>query len=101
LFRVIEEERPTPLPLVTCGPQEATCANGECIPRSKVCDRVFDCSDNSDEKNCRDVGVGCQPNEFECNNTRCILKTWRCDSDDDCGDGSDEKFCSTNDPGNS
>ena len=36
----------------TCAPSEATCSNGECIDRSRVCDGSYDCSDGSDETNC-------------------------------------------------
>ena len=36
----------------TCGSNEATCANGQCISRSKVCDGNFDCTDGSDERSC-------------------------------------------------
>ncbi|XP_028137681.2 basement membrane-specific heparan sulfate proteoglycan core protein isoform X7 [Diabrotica virgifera virgifera] len=92
--------RPTrpPLPPSECNPvYEATCSNGECIPRSKLRDGHFDCSDGSDEDGYRPGG--CEPNEFQCDNKKCILKTWMCDSDDDCSDNSDEKNCATNPPG--
>lgn len=32
------------------------CANGECIPRSFVCDGQLDCEDQSDEANCHHIG---------------------------------------------
>lgn len=76
-----------------CGHDEATCMNGECIKRSKICDGVFDCSDASDESSCN-VGR-CEPNEFKCGTRKCVLKTWRCDGENDCGDNSDEQGCET------
>ena len=36
-----------------CNTNEFKCLNGDCIPRSFVCDRYnYDCDDNSDENNC-------------------------------------------------
>nr|XP_037874357.1 basement membrane-specific heparan sulfate proteoglycan core protein isoform X3 [Bombyx mori] len=81
-----------------CKPHEATCGNGQCIPKSAICNSVFDCADHSDEDGCGASGQ-CEPNEFVCANHKCILKTWRCDSEDDCGDGSDELNCGTPTPG--
>ncbi|GIY39199.1 basement membrane proteoglycan [Caerostris extrusa] len=78
--------------------REATCQNGECIPRAYACDGDFDCTDRSDEQNC-DYQYQCQPNEFQCDNKKCVLKVWRCDGDNDCGDNSDEKSCSPNPAG--
>ncbi|XP_061720060.1 basement membrane-specific heparan sulfate proteoglycan core protein isoform X2 [Cydia pomonella] len=83
---------------VGCQPNEATCANGQCIPKSSVCDGKFDCSDQSDEETCHENGL-CEPNQFRCDNRRCVLKSWICDSEDDCGDGSDERGCSPARPG--
>lgn len=77
---------------VACGPNQATCMNGECIIKSKICDGIFDCADGSDENSCS--SGRCEPNEFKCNNRKCVLKTWRCDGENDCGDGSDEEGCS-------
>lgn len=77
-----------------CQYDEATCGNGQCIPKSAVCDRNIDCDDGSDEDTCGQNGM-CQPNEYQCANHRCVLKTWFCDSDDDCGDRSDEVNCPT------
>lgn len=51
--------------------------NGECIPKQKICDGVYDCKDGSDEASCSKL-TGCEPNEFQCNNRKCVLKTWRC-----------------------
>ncbi|KAF2367999.1 Laminin EGF domain [Trinorchestia longiramus] len=84
-------------PPPACSVNQATCMNGECIPKSSVCDGDSDCSDASDEMRCNPLG--CEPNEFQCDNKRCVLKTWLCDSDDDCGDGSDERNCGPPLPG--
>ncbi|KAG5900605.1 hypothetical protein JTB14_017460 [Gonioctena quinquepunctata] len=89
---------PTPTrPPTVCEAHQATCSNGQCIPRHQLLDGKFDCSDGSDEDGHRPNG--CEPNEFQCANKKCVLKTWRCDSDDDCGDGSDEQNCGTSAPG--
>ncbi|XP_070509913.1 basement membrane-specific heparan sulfate proteoglycan core protein-like isoform X1 [Chironomus tepperi] len=74
-----------------CGASQATCMNGDCIARNKICDGVFDCTDGSDENGCR--SGRCEPNEFQCSNRKCVLKTWRCDGENDCGDNSDEDNC--------
>ncbi|XP_047041100.1 basement membrane-specific heparan sulfate proteoglycan core protein-like isoform X2 [Helicoverpa zea] len=76
----------------SCGPNEATCGNGQCIPKSAVCDNNIDCADHSDEDNCHHQGM-CEPNQFKCRNRKCVLKSWICDSEDDCGDSSDEVNC--------
>ncbi|CAL1546871.1 unnamed protein product [Lymnaea stagnalis] len=81
-----------------CGRDEATCSNGQCIPRDYLCDGEDDCTDKSDEANCN-VLLPCEPNEFRCNNGRCALKIWRCDGDNDCGDRSDEFNCTARIPG--
>lgn len=35
-----------------CAANQATCMNGECISKDKICNKEFDCSDGSDEKGC-------------------------------------------------
>ena len=53
LVVLADDKPPGPiLPLKTCGPTEATCANGDCVLKSDVCDGSYDCSDGSDERNC-------------------------------------------------
>lgn len=80
-------------PPSACGYNQATCMNGECIDRTKICNGYHDCSDGSDENSCSNNRGVCEPNEFKCENKKCILKTWRCDGENDCGDGSDEANC--------
>ncbi|XP_076684002.1 terribly reduced optic lobes isoform X2 [Andrena cerasifolii] len=90
------EPPPTNKPHV-CQYDEATCSNGDCIPKLYVCNGRLDCTDGSDEMRCSPHG--CEPNEFRCNNTECVSKLWRCDGDRDCADGSDEENCVESVPG--
>ncbi|XP_014002299.2 basement membrane-specific heparan sulfate proteoglycan core protein isoform X15 [Salmo salar] len=87
-----------PGPPGPCKVDQATCQNGECVPRDYLCDGERDCSDGSDEFRCGTPSP-CEPNEFKCKNGRCALKLWRCDGDNDCEDNSDETDCPTRGPG--
>lgn len=106
---------------VPCGPHEAACHSGHCIPRDYVCDGQDDCKDGSDELDCGEEQAGCselkgrgsgqgrataepcsahpgptppcEPNEFPCGNGHCALKLWHCDGDFDCEDRTDEANC--------
>ncbi|XP_035741559.1 basement membrane-specific heparan sulfate proteoglycan core protein-like isoform X33 [Vespa mandarinia] len=90
-------EEPTTRPPQVCQYDQATCSNGDCIPKSYVCDGKFDCTDGSDEMRCSPHG--CEPNEFRCNNKQCVSKLWRCDGERDCADNSDEEDCAPAPPG--
>jgi hypothetical protein len=58
---------------------EFLCDNGECIHTFLVCNGKFDCSDLSDEANCRNNTC---PQDFMCKETRqCIPIKWRCDGE--------------------
>lgn len=55
-----------------CGPQEASCHSGHCIPRDYLCDGQEDCKDGSDELGCGEhcvvgrVGTGVRSAEDRC-----------------------------------
>ncbi|XP_046742518.1 basement membrane-specific heparan sulfate proteoglycan core protein [Diprion similis] len=84
-------------PKEACKYDEATCSNGECIPKQWVCDKKTDCTDGSDESRCNPLG--CEPNQFRCASKECVSKLWRCDGERDCTDGSDEENCTPSPPG--
>ncbi|CAE1329893.1 unnamed protein product [Acanthosepion pharaonis] len=97
-----------------CQNNEFRCSNGQCILKSKRCDKMLDCSDNSDEENCGTTTAstkkknitgsqltttkptikGCALDQFRCNSGSCIPISRYCDTVLDCTDGSDE-ICHT------
>lgn len=44
-------------PVNVCKYNEATCSNGDCIAKEKVCDGNLDCRDRSDESGCSEYLV--------------------------------------------
>ena len=77
-----------------CDDNEFRCLKHQpkCVPVSRRCDGVNDCTDKSDEANCTN---SCGSNMFTCNNGQCIYNTWKCDGANDCHDGSDENNCTS------
>ncbi|XP_045481036.1 sortilin-related receptor-like isoform X2 [Harmonia axyridis] len=75
----------------TCAPEHFTCQDNSCIPSGWKCDGEPDCSDGSDEVNCK--SQNCPPFNFVCGDGQCIPRFWICDFSNDCADGSDEVNC--------
>ena len=75
----------------SCGEDEFTCSNGQCIQSRYLCDQstYFSCDDRSDETcwGCNQTVQG----SWKCSNGQCIKATHVCDGGaPDCDDGSDE-----------
>lgn len=75
----------------TCSPKYFSCNNGQCIPKSWVCNKERDCPDGEDELICDPPSCG--PLFFACDDGTCLPEHLKCDYDLDCKDGSDEKNC--------
>ena len=70
------------------------CSNNLCILTSFVCDRIYDCSDHSDERNCCNSTSGeCENLYYHCKAGVYIPRDHQCDGQAHCNDGSDEVNC--------
>ncbi|XP_061694919.1 low-density lipoprotein receptor-related protein 8-like isoform X3 [Syngnathoides biaculeatus] len=77
-----------------CEDGQFQCNNKRCIPTLWRCDDDDDCSDNSDEENCRKQT--CPPDKFDCGGSnKCVSLSWRCDGERDCENGADEEDCAS------
>uniref|UniRef100_A0A3P8V606 EGF-like domain-containing protein n=1 Tax=Cynoglossus semilaevis TaxID=244447 RepID=A0A3P8V606_CYNSE len=75
----------------TCENGQFQCSNGQCIDMDWRCDGTKDCTDDSDEQNCREYRTCCTQ-EFKCvTSGECISLGFVCDGEVDCVDGSDEQ----------
>uniref|UniRef100_H3AJF8 Peptidase S1 domain-containing protein n=1 Tax=Latimeria chalumnae TaxID=7897 RepID=H3AJF8_LATCH len=71
------------------------CPDGSCLSQLSVCDRINDCKDKSDEKNCtKSMPRSCSLSAYKCLDGKCLSKRKpECDGFRDCWDGSDEANC--------
>ncbi|XP_046750343.1 uncharacterized protein LOC124413665 [Diprion similis] len=78
--------------LWSCGEDQFTCQNGDCIASESLCDGRADCSDESDEtqEECLKPWLTCPYFAFRCNYGACIDGDRTCNGVRDCADGSDE-----------
>ncbi|KAK9889389.1 hypothetical protein WA026_004663 [Henosepilachna vigintioctopunctata] len=106
---------------VTCGKDDITCGDGECLSKYSRCNHLRDCPDGRDEQNCtcadylrtqylnKKICDGiidcwdfsdehncewCRPDQHICTNSKsCIDKEKVCDGVKDCLEGDDERKC--------
>ncbi|XP_063880837.1 uncharacterized protein LOC135111464 isoform X3 [Scylla paramamosain] len=101
LIQINKEVAETPVisvsapPKVLCHEDQVECVNGtstwgRCIPRNSRCNSVPDCSDKSDELDCKENN--CFGN-FQCRDGECIERLYVCDGVTNCQDGDDELNC--------
>ena len=73
----------------SCGNNQFTCKNGECVKKNLQCDGYFACQDGSDEDNCE-----CSSRMFQCRDRgNCLLAKTVCDGANDCHNQDDENNC--------
>ncbi|XP_030374253.1 modular serine protease-like [Scaptodrosophila lebanonensis] len=73
-----------------CVEEEFKCQNGDCIPKIKLCDGVYNCVDRSDEIFGECHYTNCSTGQFRCAYGGCISDEKKCDNELDCWDGTDE-----------
>ncbi|KAL3318018.1 hypothetical protein Ciccas_003321 [Cichlidogyrus casuarinus] len=87
--------------IITCSNEEFQCKNQKlCILKSKRCDKRIDCSDGSDEADCKTKktesdGPELDPHSkvFKCDDKESIPKHWVCNGSKQCSNGRDELGC--------
>ncbi|KAK3912221.1 Very low-density lipoprotein receptor [Frankliniella fusca] len=86
-----DDESPDICTNVTCRADHFQCKNHECIPGHLQCSGTAECSDGSDEENCRTPPKRCDPKtQFDCGGGMCINQSMVCDTKPDCPAWEDE-----------
>lgn len=77
---------------LVCPEGESACLdNSNCYAKDDVCDKIPQCFDGTDEKNCTE---SCGDDEFLCEaENECLPLSYKCDGEEDCSDGTDEEHC--------
>ncbi|CAG4953069.1 unnamed protein product [Colias eurytheme] len=83
-----------------CDADSTPCNDGRgCVRVDKLCDKVLDCADRSDEIYCIEGlprSGNCSSKFFDCDDgTKCLWPSMLCNGRRDCYDGTDEQNCSS------